>query len=245
MMKRISLLVVLFFNLNLYSQEIEYFPQEQIVVNGCENAQNKADCFYMFLEQKVSDFLIENQKGFKKLENDTLSLGGVFVINKDNKIDKAKSGFGIRVKKINKKIDEDFNSLFLNSPISQVINRKPSPFFSRHSLSFNYLVKKENKEIVFEFLPSKTPYSGGIVEEIARFPGCENLNESDARICFQKKLQEHIKHHFRYPKEAQEQNISGRVSIVFVISKDGDITNIRTRGPHTILEKDAIRIIEF
>ena len=38
--------------------------------------------------------------------------------------------------------------------------------------------------------------------------------------------------------------IQGRVYVQFIISKDGSITGIRTRGPDKNLEKEAQRIIE-
>ena len=74
------------------------------------------------------------------------------------------------------------------------------------------------------------------------FPGCEQ--EIDARNCFQKKMQEHIREHFNYPLEAQEKGIQGRVSVLFTIDKEGRVTNIKKRGPHALLEKEVVRIIE-
>ena len=47
----------------------------------------------------------------------------------------------------------------------------------------------------------------------------------------------------RYPEIAQEMGIQGRVYVNFIISKNGNITNIRMRGPDKNLEKEAERII--
>ncbi len=80
-----------------------------------------------------------------------------------------------------------------------------------------------------------------LVEEAPVFPGCEN--EQDLRECFQTKLQLHISKNFKYPGEAQKQGIQGRVNIMFTIDQNGDITNIRKRGPHKLLEVEAERII--
>jgi len=79
------------------------------------------------------------------------------------------------------------------------------------------------------------------VENAPIFPGCEDA--SDARACFQTKIQRHISKHFRYPKEAQEIGMQGRVSIIFLIDVDGNITNIAKRGPDKSLEDEAVRII--
>jgi TonB family protein len=102
----------------------------------------------------------------------------------------------------------------------------------------------------FEFDPSQ-PYqvsidSNGIpfavVEEVPIFPGCEDA--ADPRDCFREKIHKHISRHFRYPDEAQKQGIQGRVSVMFTIDEQGNIVNIRKRGPHEILEAETVRIIE-
>ena len=82
-----------------------------------------------------------------------------------------------------------------------------------------------------------------MVEEAPVFPGCEN--DADPRDCFRQMMQRHISKNFRYPQEAQEQGIQGRVSIMFTIDQDGNISNIRKRGPDKLLENEAVRIISL
>ena len=79
------------------------------------------------------------------------------------------------------------------------------------------------------------------IEEVPIFPGCEN--EKDKRACFNEMIQKHIKKNFRYPELAQEMGQQGRVSTQFMINKDGSIGTIRKRGPHELLEKEAVRIL--
>ena len=81
-----------------------------------------------------------------------------------------------------------------------------------------------------------------IVDQVPVFPGCENA--TDKKACFQESIQRHIRKNFNYPLEAQEFGIQGRVSVVFIISKEGDIKDIRMRGPHKLLEAEALRIIK-
>ena len=80
-----------------------------------------------------------------------------------------------------------------------------------------------------------------VIEDVPVFPGCEN--ESDKRACFNSMIQKHIGKNFRYPEIAQEMGVQGRVSVMFVIQKDGSIGNIRMRGPDKNLEAEAQRII--
>ena len=85
----------------------------------------------------------------------------------------------------------------------------------------------------------------GIFSLVPVFPGCEDMNESEKKDCFQNKIYQHISKNFRYPEIAQKQGIQGRVIIQFVVGKDGNVSGIRTRGPDPILEKEAVRIISL
>jgi protein TonB len=82
-----------------------------------------------------------------------------------------------------------------------------------------------------------------VIEDIPIYPGCEGLSKTEAKDCFQKKVQEHVVKNFRYPEAALELGIQGRVSVMFVIDSKGYVIGIRSRGPDKILEKEAERII--
>lgn len=82
-----------------------------------------------------------------------------------------------------------------------------------------------------------------VIENIPLFPGCEQGTDKEKRACFQQKIQEHVKNNFRYPDIAVEMGIQGKVYVQFMIDTNGDIANIRTRGPDQLLEKEAERII--
>lgn len=80
-----------------------------------------------------------------------------------------------------------------------------------------------------------------VIEDVPVFPGCENSN--DKRACFQSMMQKHIRKNFRYPELEKDMGIQGRVSIMFTTQKDGNIANLKMRGPNENLEKEAARII--
>jgi protein TonB len=82
-----------------------------------------------------------------------------------------------------------------------------------------------------------------VIEDVPVFPGCEGLSKQATKDCFQKKIQEHVVNNFNYPQIALELQLQGRVSVIFVIDSKGNTTNIRSRGPDKILEKEAERII--
>lgn len=54
-----------------------------------------------------------------------------------------------------------------------------------------------------------------------------------------------LSQNMRYPKEAQDKNIEGRVSIQFIIEKDGSIDEVKTlRSPSEILSAEAERVVK-
>ncbi|OQD43659.1 energy transducer TonB [Croceivirga radicis] len=104
------------------------------------------------------------------------------------------------------------------------------------AVSLNEVLVKTDTIITSTSVPFST------IDQVPVFPGCESA--ADKRACFQENIQNHIRKHFNYPSEAQEQNIQGRVAIMFTIQEDGTIGKIRKRGPHALLENEAVRIIE-
>jgi len=81
----------------------------------------------------------------------------------------------------------------------------------------------------------------GIIDEVPVFPGCEDA--VDKKACFQEKIQAHIRKNFHYPEEAQELGVQGRVSSIFIIDTEGNIVDIRMKGPHELLENETGRIL--
>ncbi len=83
------------------------------------------------------------------------------------------------------------------------------------------------------------------VQNVPRFPGCENLNNDEALVCFTKKISRFVNRKFNRDL-APELGLEGRQNIYvqFVIDKNGEVADILTKAPHVALEKEAQRIIE-
>lgn len=247
-MRHILFLALLLLGIDTaFSQEDpKYFPQETIVISGCENSDYQSACLYNFLKGEVLTFLKDPKKTKQLLnyEKDTLTLGATLVFKDNNSLDDKKSGALIRDKALREKYEKKFEGIFKDLDITSIDYRKPKPLYSQHTLSFQFLVKKEDKSIDFEYLENETPYTGGVIQEIPRFPGCEAMPEDEARTCFQLKIQDHIRQHFRYPEEAMKKGIAGTVAIIFVITPEGTVDGIRMRG-NPILQEEAKRIISL
>ncbi|MEZ4907392.1 MAG: energy transducer TonB [Saprospiraceae bacterium] len=85
-----------------------------------------------------------------------------------------------------------------------------------------------------------------VVEEMPRFPGCENeATKEDKEMCSQQKLMEYIYSNLKYPEEAIRDSIDGKVLIQFIVTKDGNITDVKILDdPGNGLGKAAEQTIE-
>lgn len=62
----------------------------------------------------------------------------------------------------------------------------------------------------------------------------------------EKELAGFIAHNMRYPKDARQQGIEGRVLCSFIVSADGSISNIEiVQGLHQELDTEAIRVLSL
>ena len=89
------------------------------------------------------------------------------------------------------------------------------------------------KEVVADEKPKgyEKPYD--IVAQMPEFPG------GDA------KLMEWLNSHIKYPAIAEENGVQGRVSVRFVVGKDGSISNTSVvRSVDPSLDKEALRVIK-
>ena len=101
------------------------------------------------------------------------------------------------------------------------------------------------EEVAVEEVEEDVEVPFSVIEDIPVFPGCEKGTKSEKRACFQAKMEEHVAKNFRYPEQALDLGIHGKVFVIFIIDKDGYVTSIRSRGPDRILEKEAERIIKL
>ncbi len=89
----------------------------------------------------------------------------------------------------------------------------------------------------------KIPFN--IVEEIPLFNKCENKPLIKQAKCFEEYMSKHIVKNYSYPQDALDSGVEGRVLVQFTINENGDIEDIRTRGPKggELLEKEAVRLV--
>lgn len=88
---------------------------------------------------------------------------------------------------------------------------------------------KDNKVVVQE--EEEKPFVG--VEQMPQFPGGE------------RELMSYLSKNIKYPTIAAENGIQGRVTLRFVVSKTGDITDVNViKGLDPSCDKEAIRVVK-
>ncbi|MEM1319625.1 MAG: energy transducer TonB [Bacteroidota bacterium] len=86
-----------------------------------------------------------------------------------------------------------------------------------------------------------------VVEEMPRFPGCEDeMDKALRKQCAAKRMLEFIYRNIKYPEIARESGVQGTVVIRFVVDKDGTVkepTILREIGAQC--GKEALRVVEL
>lgn len=98
-----------------------------------------------------------------------------------------------------------------------------------------------------ENLQSKadTVYSYLHVDQPALFPGCENKNGLDKRMCAYNKLENYIKESLQYPEAARKNFTQGKCVIEYTVQLDGSISDIElVRDLRDSCGEEALRIFK-
>ncbi len=85
-----------------------------------------------------------------------------------------------------------------------------------------------------------------IIEDAPVFPGCKGT-KAQKKQCLQEKIKKHVNRKYNTGLAGDLGLDPGkkRVYVQFKISKTGAITDVRARGPHKRLEKEAIRVVNL
>ncbi len=91
------------------------------------------------------------------------------------------------------------------------------------------------------------PIPFAVVEQVPIFPGCEDLaTNKEQKECMSKKITEFININFNTGL-GKELGITGlnRIYVMFKVSKDGEVTSVKSRAPHPDLGAEAERVVNF
>jgi len=103
-------------------------------------------------------------------------------------------------------------------------------------LSALFIVSCNSQETVVPF--SK-------VENVPEYPGCERGSNTEKTKCMSNRISNFVLSNYNTDFAGGLGLPTGqqKIDVIFKIDKNGDIKDIRTRGPHPSLEEEAIRVI--
>jgi len=105
-------------------------------------------------------------------------------------------------------------------------------------------IHEVKEEKIVDAIEEDVPFI--VIENVPKYPGCKGTNE-DLRKCMQENIQKFVYENFN-AELAQELGLESgtkRIFVVFVIDKNGEISNIESRAPHKSLQAEAERVIKM
>ena len=213
--------------------EVEKVP----VFPGCEDAENRRDCFQQQMQKHIGKNFNYPEEAIEKGIQGRVNI--MFIIQKDGSIG------NVRMRSPDKILEAEAARIISLLPKMAPGEHKGKKVRVPFSIPITFKLEgKKEREITWkENHDGSVDVPFAVIEVVPVFPGCEDAE--DKRDCFNAMMQKHIGKNFRYPEEAQEKGIQGRVNVMFTIQEDGSIGNVRKRGPDKILEDEAARIISL
>jgi TonB family protein len=211
---------------------------EAPVFPGCEGAVDKKACF----QEKIQEHIRKNFRYPEAAQQQGIQgrVSAIFIMDEKGKV------VDINMRGPHELLEEETGRILAKLPQMQPGKHEGKYVKVPFSIPITFRLdgnddNQLNKEIqkFGERGDGWVPFTA--IDEAPVFPGCENAQ--DKKACFLENVQNHIRKHFRYPQEAQELGIQGRVAIIFGINADGNIVDIKSKGPSPILESEAQRII--
>lgn len=211
--------------------EVPIFP-------GCEDAVDKKACF----QEKIQRHIRKNFHYPEAAQEQGVQgrVSSIFIIDVEGNV------VDIKMRGPHELLEKETGRILTKLPQMQPGKQDGQPVNVPFSIPITFRLQGTDDEEINKEIQSFGERGKGwvpftAIDQAPIFPGCEN--SEDKRACFLENVQSHVRKHFNYPQEAQEQGIQGRVAIMFGINADGDIVDIKSKGPSPILEAEAERII--
>ncbi len=120
-------------------------------------------------------------------------------------------------------------------PEEQILDDEEQPDFQSQDVDVDDVVEAPPEDTTHVAPPPPPPPPPPkeeeifqIVEQMPRFPGCEDKStKAEKEKCSQQKLMEYIYANLKYPSIARENGIEGRAVIRFVVDKHGKVSDVK------------------
>lgn len=203
------------------------------------------------MANEISKFIAKN---FNADMAKDLGLEGKQRISVIFKIDTKGNVVGVKARAANQRLEEEAKRVVGMLPTMNPGKHNGKTVTVPYSLPIIFQVNAksaEQNEVVevteindFDDLKyTEVPFS--VIDQVPVFPGCEDIiDQKGLRKCMVDSISKFVQKKFN-TNLAKEENLVGRqrISVIFKIDKEGNITNVRSRAPHPKLEAEAKRVI--
>jgi len=128
------------------------------------------------------------------------------------------------------------------------LNQKINSIEKKNDITENLKIEKTltSKVLPYKKTTTEAVLSFNAVDEIPLFKKCKSSPILQQEACFKKELRNHVIKNLRYPKNAYDKGIQGRVLVYFSINKDGSIGEMKITPPYkgNLLIDEAERIVK-
>lgn len=217
---------------------------ESTVVEGCQYEEDIYDCSREKLQRAVFEFLKPSDvtNVINKTKKDIIIVNMSLATDDEGKVVKERSALKFHESEM-KIIEVEAITPLENfkielAPVSQKQNS--------HIRSHVFLkIDRENNVFIplYNHIPERVPFSGP--EVVAIYPGCEKAKTNKQKMrCMSTKISEFVGKNYK-TRLARKAKLNGTVKIyvVFNINEHGKAVKIRSKAPHPLLEKEALRVI--
>ncbi|WP_420571960.1 energy transducer TonB [Kordia sp.] len=217
---------------------------ESTVIQGCQFEEEVYECSREELRLAIFQFLKPEDAALvaQKTKQDIIFVKLGLATDETGKIVKERSSlkfYETEMKPIDVELKTQLEDFKIElAPISQ----KQNSYITNHLF---LKIDRENNVFIplYDHKPKRIPFSGPEVTPIYR--GCESTKTNKERKrCMSDKVSEFVGKNYK-TRLARKAKLNGtvKVFVVFKINEQGKAVNIRSRAPHPILEKEAIRVI--
>ena len=138
------------------------------------------------------------------------------------------------------------NDVFVSGPDGKPISIREGLISFFESTETDQDEEIEVEEIEVEEVAEDVEVPFAVIENVPEYPGCERGSNAEKRKCMSDKIAKFVQRKFDTDL-AGDLGLSGRqrISVIFKIDKNGNVTGVRSRAPHPRLEKEAARVIKM
>ncbi|MCB0552671.1 MAG: TonB family protein [Phaeodactylibacter sp.] len=222
-------------------EEMPRFP-------GCEDTEGSAQEKTQCANQKLMEFIGANLRYPEDAKKAGIEGTSVvrFIVNKEGRLEDIQV-----VRSISPSIDEEV------ARVMKLMNEQGLQWQPGHqrgkavNVEFNlpvrFALSAKDKAAQTEAGPISSEEIFKVVEEMPRFPGCEDIADKEERQqCANMKMMEFIFSQVRYPKDAREAGIEGMAVASFVVNKEGRLEDIKIVRPvYPSIDEEVLRVISL